>query len=187
MYGPVLVKFKFFHNTQLLILGKLSGERGKSISFVVPASTSLLHSSDLQPYIVPSTQEYNNHPLYKIAAYDFANLPKLHTSKNHLIFQSTDLSASLPNGYVAEKKTKHGILYIQPLPSLDLNRKMNSDILPPSSKGNRQNPTHLIVNPTIGRNDLEPVLNAVTLNDLQKMAKDLSRFKVYQAVPEHRF
>ena len=160
--------------------GKVTEHGGKRLTFVVPASTLLLPRNEFTR--VPLSEEHRNHPLFKIAAYDFTNLPQLDVPENHLVVPPTNLIPSSFNDPVPEKQTKHGILYIQPLPSLEVNRdRVNSEVL-----GNVQNPTHFFVKPII--NNLQPVMsNVLGLNNQQLMPDDLSRFKVYQAVPDHIF
>lgn len=168
---------------QFSFQGKVTDQSGRRITFVVPASTSLLPRNEFPLNNVPSSKEYSNHPLYKIATYDLFNLPKLDVPENHLVVPPTHLLPSSFNDPVPAKETKHGILYIQPLPSLEVNReRVNSEQL-----GNARNPTHFFVKPNFDRNYLQPVMNALGLSNQQLMAEDLSRFKVYQAVPDHIF
>jgi len=172
---------------QFTFQGKLTGQGGKSIAFVVPASTSLLHRHDIPLDSVPSSEEQSKHPLYKIAAYNFANLPKLDVPENHLVVPSTNLLPSTFSDPAPEKEAKHGILYIQPLTSLDVNRdSVNPELLALRLKGNKNNSNHFVKS-IIDRNNLGPGMNALNSSNQQKMANALPRFKVYQAVPDNIF
>ena len=156
---------------------------GRRLTSVVPASTSLLLRNEISFNTVPLSEEHSNHDLYKIAAYDLTNLPQLDVLENHLVILPNPLLPSAFIDPVPEKETKHGILYIQPLPSLEVNReRINSDLLE-----NTQTPIHVFVKPIIDTNNFQPVMNVLGISNQPLMAKDFSRFKVYQAVPDHIF
>ena len=156
----------------------MDGQQTKSTFFVVPASTTFLHRDTLKFGTGPSSNQLNNFSSLNITTYDINNLPILGVNQNNLVYAPNNLLLTSVRRPLRRKKTKHGILY----------RQQPHYINPPNlaQAPNEPNAGHLFVMST-DEKFLEPMINTLRSGNQHKMVIDLSRFKVYQAVPDNSF
>ena len=135
----------------------------------------------------PSTNNYlQHHPLYKIASYDINNLPTLQAQQNYYQNPSNHLLLSPSNHVSQEKGARNGVLFQVPshstIPINPVGRIYEST--PSSSLPTKPKTRHLFI-PATDDIEIEPIMNVIS--NQRNMVVDLSRFKVYKAVPDDLF
>ena len=163
---------------------------GKSTYAVVPASTTLIDRSEFHRNTVPlSSIQLQNHRLHQISTYDYRNIPTLKSHRNHLAnpfqhrFGLTFVNKIQPKGLAA-----FGVSSYQQRPqshpvtpaSINKSQKL------PFAK-NISMPEDFLLRHIDNGEKVMSMLNILRAGNPKNMILDLSRFKVYQAVPDAVF
>jgi len=194
VFGLVFMEFISFSNA----IGdcKFSAnqlQKDQTASLILPASTTLLERNDLQSDIVsPSQKEINFHiqrPMYKHALYNYKNILPFGQHYNYYQQQQPHKFSSL-NSIFQEHGRKEGNIIQEPffrkIPPLVSQTAeaatLNSPLLSVASAFETQKSFQ---SAAMDHNSVEQL--PIMPSDQFNFGPDLSRFKVYQAVPDDGF
>ena len=174
----------------ILFLAGQTWVNGKNTYAVVPASTSLIDRSKFHLKTVPSSSiQLLSHRLHRISTYDYRNIPTLKSHLNHLAnpFQHR-FGLAFVNKIQPKGLATFGVSSYQQRPqsvpatpaSIHKNQKVPFAM-------NISMPEDLLLRHMDNGEKVMSMLNILRSGNPKKMILDLSRFKVYQAVPDAVF
>ena len=168
-------------------------QKSQTPTLILPASTTLLQRNDLQSDIVSSSHKEINfhiqHPLYKHALYNYKNILPFGQHYNYYHQQQPHKFSSL-NSIFQEHGRKEGNIIQEPffrtIPPLVSHTAeaatLNSPLLSVVSAFETQKSFQ---SAAIDHNSVEQL--PMMPSDQFNFGPDLSRFKVYKAVPDNGF